>query len=119
MTLEWAVSHIVEFLLTAFCGGLVVYARGLHKHYCAMENGVQSLLRESIVESYRYYKARGYCEPEERITLSKTYSSYHELGGNDVATDLYNRVLALPAEDTKEPGYVEEEAKNDKLARPY
>ena len=36
MTLEWFVSHIVEIVLTAFCGGLVVYVKSLHKHYIAM-----------------------------------------------------------------------------------
>lgn len=109
MNLQWFLSHIVEFLLTAFCGGLVVYVKGLHKHYTAIEEGIQALLRESIFNSYRYYKGKGYCELEERSALKKAYQAYHDLGGNDVATDLYNRILKLPTEDTKEPGYVEGE----------
>lgn len=109
MTLDWIVEHLVELALTAFCGGMVVYIKALHKHYTAMQEGVQALLRESIVNSYRYYKSKGYCEPEERVTIAKTYNAYHDLGGNDIATDLYNRVLKLPAEDTKEPGFVQEE----------
>ena len=31
MTLDWFLTHIFEFALTAICGGLVVYIRGLHK----------------------------------------------------------------------------------------
>ena len=112
MTLDWFITHIFEFALTAICGGLVVYIRGLHKKYHAMEEGMQALLRESIISSYRYYKTKGYCEPEERVALAKTYNAYHDLGGNDIATDLYNRVLKLPTEDTVEPGYVEQEAKS-------
>lgn len=112
MTVEWFVSHLLEIALTAFCGGLVVYIKSLHKHYLAMQAGVQALLRESIMNSYRYYKGKGYCEPEERVALAKTYNAYHDLGGNDIATDLYNRVLKLPTEDTVEPGYVEKEAKS-------
>lgn len=111
MTPGWFVSHIVEIVLTAFCGGLVVYVKSLHKHYIAMQEGVQALLRDSIVNSYRYYKQQGYCEPEDRIALDKTYKAYKDLGGNDVATNLYNRVLNLPTENTKEQGYVEGELK--------
>lgn len=111
MSFDWFLQHIFEFALTAICGGLVVYIRGLHKKYRAMEEGIQALLRESIVDSYRYYKGRGFCEPEERVALAKTYNAYHDLGGNDIATDLFNRVLKLPTEDTKEQGYVEEEVK--------
>lgn len=111
MTIDWVLSHIVEFALTAVCGGFVLYVRTLHKQYKAIASGTQALLRESIVNSYRYYKNRGFCEPQERRVLLETYNAYHELGGNDVATDLYNRVLKLPAEDTLEPGYVEEEIK--------
>ena len=112
MTADWLLTHLVEIILTAFCGGLVVYVKGLHKHYMAMQEGVQALLRDSIVNSYRYYKGKGYCEPEERVAIAKTYNAYHDLGGNDIATDLFNRILRLPAEDTVEPGYVQEETKS-------
>ena len=111
MSFDWFLQHIFEFALTAICGGLVVYIRNLHKKYHAMEEGIQALLRDSIVNSYRYYKSKGYCEPEERVALAKTYKAYHDLGGNDIATDLFNRVLKLPTEDTKEQGFVEEEVK--------
>lgn len=111
MTWTWALSHIVEFALTALCGGLVVYIRGLHKKYTAMEDGIRALLRSNIFESYRYYKSKGYCEPEDRAMIAEIYTAYHNLGGNDVATDLYNKILRLPAEDTKEKGYVEGELK--------
>lgn len=111
MTLDWFLTHIFEFALTAICGGLVVYIRSLHKKYHAMEEGMQALLRNSILDAYRYHKDKGYCDTEDRTVIEKTYKAYKDLGGNDVATDLYNRIMRLPTEDTKEPGYVEEEAK--------
>ena len=111
MDFEWFMTHIVEFALTAVCGGLVVYIKGLHKKYSNMEAGIRALLRSNIFEAYRYYKAQGYIEPKDRDMLSETYSAYHGLGGDDVATDLYNKLRNLPTEDTKEPGYVEEEVK--------
>ena len=111
MTLEWFLTHIVEFALTAICGGLVVYIRGLHRQYTAMEDGIKALLRNSIFEQYRYFKNKGYCELDERAELTSMYNAYRNLGGNDVASDVYNRVLKMPTEDTKEKGYVEEELK--------
>ncbi len=99
MTLQWFAQHITEFILTAICGGFVVYIKKLHKHYTAMAEGTQALLRESIINSYRYYKDKGYCDPEERIVLGKTYHAYRDLGGNDVASDLYKRILALPTKE--------------------
>lgn len=111
MNFEWFLTHLVEFVLTAVCGGLVVYIRGLHKRYTAMEDGMKALLRASIFEQYRFYKARGYCELDERAELTYMYNAYKALGGNDVASDVYGRVLKLPTEDTKEPGFVEEEIK--------
>ena len=59
MSFDWFLQHIFEFALTAICGGLVVYIRNLHKKYHAMEEGIQALLRDSIVNSYRYYKSKG------------------------------------------------------------
>ena len=111
MNIEWLLTHIVEFALTAICGGLVVYIRGLHKKYTAMEDGIKALLRSSIFEAYRYYKSKGFIEPEDRTMVAETYTAYHNLGGDDVATDIYNKIRQLPTEDTKEPGYVEEETK--------
>ena len=62
----------------------------------AIAEGVQSLLRESIVTNYNRYSDRGYCPIYAKESLKKVYSAYHNLGGNDVATELYNKVLKMP-----------------------
>lgn len=62
----------------------------------AIAEGVQSLLRESIVTNYNRYSERGYCPIYAKESLKKVYSAYHNLGGNDVATELYNKVLKMP-----------------------
>ena len=111
MNFEWFLTHLVEFVLTAVCGGLVVYLKGLRKKYSNMEKGICALLRSNIFEAYKHYKAQGYIPPQERRMLEETYSAYHGLGGDDVATDLFGKMLRLPTEDTREPGYVEEETK--------
>lgn len=64
----------------------------------AIAEGVQSLLRESIVTNYNRYSDRGFCPIYAKESLKKVYHAYHDLGGNDVATELYKKVLAMPEE---------------------
>ena len=62
----------------------------------AIAEGVQSLLRESIVGNYNKYAEKGFCPIYAKESLKKVYHAYHNLDGNDVATELYKKVLALP-----------------------
>ena len=64
----------------------------------AIAEGVQSLLRESIVSNYNRYSDRGFCPIYAKESIKKVYRAYHNLGGNDVATELYNKVLKMPEE---------------------
>ena len=60
--------------------------------------GVQSLLRENIVANYNKYQEKGYCPIYAKESISHVYEAYHNLGGNDVATRLYQSVLEMPEE---------------------
>lgn len=64
----------------------------------AIAEGVQSLLRESIVNSYNKYQDKGFCPIYAKESIRKVYLAYHNLGGNDVATNLYNNVLNMKEE---------------------
>lgn len=64
----------------------------------AIAEGVQSLLRESIVSNYNRYSDRGFCPIYAKESIKKVYKAYHNLGGNDVATSLYKKVLEMPEE---------------------
>lgn len=65
----------------------------------AIAAGVQSLLRESIVSNYNKYQERGYCPIFAKESLKKLYAAYHGLGGNDVATELYQKMLRMPEQE--------------------
>lgn len=67
----------------------------------AIENGLQCLLRAEIIRSYEKYSDREYCPLYAKEALKREYDSYHNLGGNDVATDLYRQMMALPTEAKK------------------
>lgn len=64
----------------------------------AIAEGVQALLRESIVTSYNKHLDRGFCPIYAKESIKKVYKAYHNLGGNDVATSLYKKVLEMPEE---------------------
>lgn len=61
-----------------------------------IENGVQCLLRAEIIRSHDKYTARKYCPIYAKESLRRAYTAYHNLGGNDIATALYNDCISLP-----------------------
>lgn len=63
-----------------------------------VEVGLQSLLRLEIIRSHEKYMDRKFCPLYAKESLTRAYKSYHKLGGNDVATDLYNELMDLPLE---------------------
>lgn len=64
----------------------------------ALSDGVQALLRESIVSAYNKSLDRGYCPIYAKESIKKVYTAYHNLEGNDVATSLYHKILQMPEE---------------------
>lgn len=67
----------------------------------AIAQGVQSLLRESIVGNYNKYSDKGFCPIYAKESIKKVYAAYHGLGGNDVATELYNKILRMPESEVE------------------
>ena len=60
--------------------------------------GVQCLLRAEIIRNHDKYMDKDFCPIYAKEALKRAYHAYHELGGNDVATGLYNETMALPTE---------------------
>lgn len=98
-------AHWVEWLFTA-CFALLGWAykqmlsrlKDEQAKNTAIAEGVQSLLRESIVANYNKYIKKGTCPIYAKESIKKVYKAYSELGGNDVATGLYNELLDMPTE---------------------
>lgn len=66
----------------------------------AISNGVQALLRESIVGSYNKYSEKGFMPIYAKDSLKKAYTAYSALGGNDVASELYHKMLVMKETET-------------------
>lgn len=101
-------ANWVEWLFTVCLAGLTLAWRKVAKRLekeqkknDAIAEGVQSLLRESIVTNYNRYSDKGFCPIYAKESLKNVYKSYHDLGGNDVATGLYKELLEMPTEPKK------------------
>lgn len=66
--------------------------KGYHEENAAVRMGMQAVLRDTIVENYNKYKDKGYMPIYARESLKKIYEAYTDLGGNDVAHDLYEKM---------------------------
>lgn len=96
----------VKWAIPFVCGGIaawaLTYIRMRKKRDSALEEGVQCLLRAEIISSYKEYQHKHYCPIYAKESLKRMYRAYHNLGGNDVATELYTKTLALPEEPPQE-----------------
>ena len=68
------------------------------KDNSAVREGMQALLRDRIIHSYNKYTEQEYCPIYAKENVKRMYAPYHELGGNDVATELMEKILELPTE---------------------
>ena len=99
--LEWVFTIILAVLSWLF-KLLRDQLREEQKKNEAIAEGVQSLLRESIVGNFNRYQDRGFCPIYAKDSIKRVYKAYHNLGGNDVATELYGKLLKMPEEKRDE-----------------
>ena len=97
--------HWPEWLFTLVSGLLALGYRSVSARLKAEQaknqaiaEGVQSLLRESIVDAYNKYSEKGCCPIYAKDSIKKAYDAYHKLGGNDVASELYHKLLQMDEE---------------------
>ena len=99
--LEWLFTFVLA-VLSALFKSLRDQLKAEQQKNEAIAEGVQSLLRESIVNGYNRYLDKGFCPIYAKESMKKVYKSYHNLGGNDVATELYNKLLKMPEERSEQ-----------------
>ncbi len=96
--IERIISWAVPFVLGGTATGVITYIRMRRRRETALENGVQCLLRAEIIRNHEKYVERRHCPIYAKEALRRAYTAYHALGGNDVATKLYDEVMDLPTE---------------------
>lgn len=103
--IDYVSAHWIEWLMTIVTAVVGLGYRSVSKKLQeernrneAIAEGVQSLLRESIVSNYNKYSDKGFCPIYAKESIKKVYAAYHDLGGNDVATSLYKKILDMKEE---------------------
>lgn len=93
----------LSWLIPFLCGGAVsavglvlAHIKAQQKNLKAMSKGLQALLRSDIIRIHDKYVSIGYCPLEIKEALHREYMAYHNLGGNDIATHLYEETMDLP-----------------------
>lgn len=61
--------------------------------------GLQSVLRENLLQITRKHIRLGYVDDHTRETVERMYKAYHNLGGNDIITGYYKQFVLLPPAD--------------------
>lgn len=88
IVLSWAIPAILGAAVSAFVMSVTMLK--------AIKNGVQCLLRSEIISQHEKWEGRKYCPIYAKEALTREYKAYHALGGNDVATALYDETMHLP-----------------------
>lgn len=103
--MQYIAENWVEWLFVAISAFLGYCYRQLNKQQKeeatknqALHDGMQALLRDRIIQAYNHYQDKGCCPIYGKENVKRMYDAYHVLGGNDVATELKNKLLAMPEE---------------------
>ena len=112
--ISYVSEYWVQWLFTAALGGIAWAQKTTLKKFKeqrkedeAVKLGMQAMLRDTIVSNYNKYHDKGYMPIYARESMKKIYQAYEGLGGNDVAHDLYNKMLSWDTDPD------EEEEKNE------
>lgn len=62
----------------------------------AVKRGIQALLRDRLIQGYKYYRTQGWADEDDRSNLENVYVQYHALGANGVMDNLRQKFLDLP-----------------------
>lgn len=67
--------------------------------------GVQSLLRDRLLQAYRHYAHQGYARYDDKQNVANMYTQYEKLGPNSIMDQYHDRFMKLPDEPGGEGGH--------------
>ena len=60
--------------------------------------GVQALLRDRLLQAFKFYISQGFADYTDRQNVENMYIQYEALGPNSVMTDMYKKFKDLPTQ---------------------
>ena len=84
--------------------GIMLSNRRIEKKKADEENelvksALRALLRSEIMRTHHQAVRDGHASTVDKEIMERTYQSYHQLGGNGIATNLHDEMMALPTKD--------------------
>ena len=84
--------------------GVTLSNRRVEKEKAEKENelvrsALRALLRSELMRTHHHAVRDGYASTLDKEVMERTYQSYHSLGGNGIATNLHDEMMALPTMD--------------------
>jgi hypothetical protein len=82
----------------ALTGRLYAFRKKLamqRKKQCALEIGLQALLRDRIIQAYEHYHGLGYITFHGLESVNSMWASYDGLDGNGSVTDIVTKMRAM------------------------
>lgn len=84
--------------------GIMLSGRRAEKEKAEKENelvksALRALLRSEIMRTHHQAVRDGHASTVDKEVMERTYQSYHQLGGNGIATNLHDEMMALPTKD--------------------
>ena len=99
--LKIILSYIIPVILGGILGFISTKLKKSKKKEQAIEEGVQALLRNELVRSYREYEAKGEMSILDKENMEAMFIQYQNLGGNGTVKHLMDDLLELPTKIIK------------------
>lgn len=98
----------VPSVLASFLSGILLYKwkqqasaeqmekEQQEKKHEALVNGVVAMLRDRLIQAMDEHITDGFAPIHRVEVITKMYTAYHDLGGNDIVSSTYSRFMGLP-----------------------
>lgn len=86
----------VPTAMGAIIGFLLGKLKTKRNEELAIKKGLQALLRDRLLSSFKFYRNQGYCEIDDKETWEAMYQQYHSLGKNGVMDKVREEFLTMP-----------------------
>lgn len=112
------IENMFNYVINLLLGGVISYLFALYKQKKkemqdaeaahvketkALKEGLQSLLRDRIIQAYNHYvKDKGWIPIYAKESINACYKSYEALGENGVINDLMEQLNDLPNYEQEE-----------------
>lgn len=90
------VSLIISVFTLLFGSGVLVSLWNTIKGINTLKLGMQSILRDRLLQVHAQYKNNGHISYQEMNNILNMYDMYHKLGANGVMDEIIEEIRSIP-----------------------